>query len=120
MEQNVNSGMQGVGLLMIIFSLKKKSFYVIYIFLCTFFKVSIYSFCCQKKIKKREKKGLLSLKHFLDANTAFQNYLHQFFLGIGVIERQRQVGKKKRIKDLSFSTFHLHPRRADWLNFVLQ
>lgn len=36
MEQNVNSGMQGVGLLMIIFSLKKKSFYVIYIFMYIF------------------------------------------------------------------------------------
>lgn len=84
--------------------------------LSTFFKVSIYSFCCQKKIKKGGGKGLLSLKHFLDANTAFQNYLYQFFLGTGVIERQRQGEKKERIKVLSFSAFHLCPRRADWLN----
>ena len=94
MEQNVNSGMQGIGLLMIVFFFFKKSFYVIYIFYVHFLKWVFILFVVRKKSKKGEK-GLLSLKHFLDANTASQNYLHQFFLGIGVIERQRQVVKKK-------------------------
>ena len=119
MEQNVNSSMQGVGLLMIVFSFLKKSFYVIYIFYVHFLKWVFILFVVRKKSKKGEKRASF-LKAFLGCKYCFPELSSSIISGHRGDRKTETSWKKKRIKDLSFSTFHLHPRRADWLNFVLQ